>query len=148
MRNTTQTAWETAFDPLRAEPRRWVVTGGAGFIGSHLVEVLLRHGQEVRVLDDFSTGKEENVAAVRREVGPDAAGRLEVLRGDIRDPDACARALRGAQLVLHQAALGSVPRSIAHPLATHDVNVTGFVRVLEAARAAGVRRVVYASSSS
>jgi UDP-N-acetylglucosamine 4-epimerase len=148
MRVTTPIPWAGALEQLRREPRRWVVTGGAGFIGSHLVELLLRHGQRVRVLDDYSTGREENVAAVRREVGPEAAARLEVLRGDIRDPAACAAALRGAELVLHQAALGSVPRSIAHPLATHDVNVTGFLRILEAARAARVRRVVYASSSS
>ena len=148
MRDATPTAWETALDQLRARPRRWAVTGGAGFIGSHLVEVLLRQGQEVRVLDDFSTGREENVEAVLREAGADAARRLEVVRGDIRDREACARALRGAEVVLHQAALGSVPRSIAHPLATHDVNVTGFLQVLEAARAARVRRVVYASSSS
>jgi UDP-N-acetylglucosamine 4-epimerase len=125
-----------------------VVTGGAGFIGSHLVEVLLRQGQEVRVLDDFSTGREENLETVSRAVGPDAASRLVVLRGDIRDRAACTRALGGADLVLHQAALGSVPRSIAHPLPTHEVNVTGFLHVLDAAKAAGVRRVVYASSSS
>jgi UDP-N-acetylglucosamine 4-epimerase len=148
MRDAMPPAYARALDELRAHPRPWLVTGGAGFIGSHLVEVLLRHGQEVRVLDDFSTGREENVEAVLREVGGDAASRLVVLRGDIRDRDACARAVRGAELVLHQAALGSVPRSIAHPLPTHEVNVTGFLHVLEAARAAGVRRVVYASSSS
>jgi UDP-N-acetylglucosamine 4-epimerase len=148
MGNATPPAYASALDELRARRLRWVVTGGAGFIGSHLVEVLLRHGQEVRVLDDFSTGREENLEAVRREVGRDAAARLLVVRGDIRDPDACAGALRGAELVLHQAALGSVPRSIAHPIATHEVNVTGFLRVLDAARAEGVRRVVFASSSS
>jgi UDP-N-acetylglucosamine 4-epimerase len=148
MRDAMPPAYAGALDELRAHPRRWVVTGGAGFIGSHLVEVLLREGQEVRVLDDFSSGREENVEAVRREVGTEAARRLEVVRGDIRDRDACARTLRGADLILHQAALGSVPRSIAHPLVTHDVNVTGFLQVLEAARAARVRRVVYASSSS
>ena len=148
MHDTVPTAYACALDAIRAHPRRWVVTGGAGFIGSHLVEVLLRHGQEVRVLDDFSTGREENVDAVRREVGAEAARRLVVLRGDIRDREACGRALRDADLVLHQAALGSVPRSIARPLPTHEVNVGGFLQVLDAARAAGVRRVVYASSSS
>jgi UDP-N-acetylglucosamine 4-epimerase len=142
------TFYARALGRLGAERRRWVVTGGAGFIGSHLVEALLRHGQEVRVLDDFSTGREENLEAVRQQVGAEAAARLHVVRGDIRDRDACAGALRDVDLVLHQAALGSVPRSIAHPLATHDVNVTGFLQVLEAARAARVRRVVYASSSS
>jgi len=133
---------------MRAFPRRWCVTGGAGFIGSHLVEALLRCGQEVAVLDDFSTGSPQNLELVRRDVGREAAARLEVHRGDIRNAAACEGALRGAEIVLHQAALGSVPRSIARPLATHDVNVTGFLNVLVAAGAAGVRRVVYASSSS
>lgn len=133
---------------MHASPRRWCVTGGAGFIGSHLVEALLRHGQEVTVLDDFSTGSTENLELVRREVGAEAASRLVVHRGDVRSPAACQEALRGAQVVLHQAALGSVPRSIANPAASHDVNVTGFVNLVQAARAAGIRRVVYASSSS
>jgi UDP-N-acetylglucosamine 4-epimerase len=141
-------AYVGALDELRARPRRWVVTGGAGFIGSHLVEALLRNGQHVVVLDDLSTGREENLAAVRGEVGAPAAERLAFVRGDIRDRETCLGALRGADVVLHQAALGSVPRSIEQPLRTHDVNVTGFLNVLEAARAAGVRRVVYASSSS
>jgi UDP-N-acetylglucosamine 4-epimerase len=134
-------------DGLRAAPRRWLVTGGAGFIGSHLVEALLREEQEVVVLDDFSTGHEENLEAVGRAVGP-AAGRLTVIAGDIRDPRACQRAMRGVDLVLHQAALGSVPRSLERPLVSHEVNVTGFLDVLDAAREAGVRRIVYASSSS
>jgi UDP-N-acetylglucosamine 4-epimerase len=135
-------------ETLRGSPRRWVVTGGAGFIGSHLVETLLRCGQEVAVLDDFSTGHASNLAEVSAEVGPAAAARLRVVEGDIRDPDACRRTFRGAQLVLHQAALGSVPRSIEQPLASHEVNVTGFLNVLQAARAEGIARVVYASSSS
>jgi UDP-N-acetylglucosamine 4-epimerase len=140
--------YERALEDLRAAPRRWLVTGGAGFIGSHLVDALLRRGQEVVVLDDFSTGREENLEDVRRDAGRDAAERLAVIRGDVRDPEACRRAARGVQVVLHEAALGSVPRSIAGPIATHDVNVSGFLNVLEAARAEGVRRVVYASSSS
>jgi UDP-N-acetylglucosamine 4-epimerase len=137
-----------ALDELRAAPRRWLVTGGAGFIGSHLVETLLRHDQHVTVLDDLSTGREENLTALRRDLVPDAAKRLAFVRGDIRDRDTCLDVLRGVDLVLHQAALGSVPRSIEQPLRSHDVNVTGFLNVLEAARAARVRRVVYASSSS
>jgi UDP-N-acetylglucosamine 4-epimerase len=140
--------YERVTEELRAAPRRWLVTGGAGFIGSHLVEALLRLGQDVVVLDDFSTGREENLEAVRRGVGQDAARRLAVVRGDIRDPGACRGAMRGVRLVLHQAALGSVPRSIAQPAPTHEVNVSGFLNVLEAARGAGIRRVVYASSSS
>jgi UDP-N-acetylglucosamine 4-epimerase len=141
-------SYDRVLAELRAAPRRWVVTGGAGFIGSHLVEALLRHGQEVVVLDDFSAGREENLEAVRRAVGVAAAKALVVARGDIRDPDACLGAARGAQVVLHQAALGSVPRSIAYPGPTHEVNVSGFLNVLQAARVAGVSRVVYASSSS
>jgi UDP-N-acetylglucosamine 4-epimerase len=141
-------AYARALDALHNRPLRWVVTGGAGFVGSHLVEALLRNGQRVVVLDDLSTGREENLTAVRRDVGPEAAERLAFVRGDIRDRETCLTVLRGADLVLHQAALGSVPRSIENPLRSHDVNVTGFLNVLEAARAAGVRRVVYASSSS
>jgi UDP-N-acetylglucosamine/UDP-N-acetylgalactosamine 4-epimerase len=140
--------YAAVLEALRAAPRRWVVTGGAGFIGSHLVETLLGAGQHVVVLDDFSTGREENLASALDGLAPEAAARLQVLRGDVRDASACAAALRGAGIVLHQAALGSVPRSIERPLRSHDVNVNGFLEVLEAARAEGVRRVVYASSSS
>lgn len=140
--------YERALAGMRASPRRWVVTGGAGFIGSHLVAALLRNGQEVVVLDDFSTGSPENLEIVRCEVGAEAAERLVVHRGDIRSTAACDEAMRGAHLVLHQAALGSVPRSVERPLPSHEVNVTGFLNVLQAARTAGIRRVVYASSSS
>lgn len=141
-------SYERALGDMRASPRRWVVTGGAGFIGSHLVELLLRNGQDVVVLDDFSTGSMENLERVRREVGAEAARRLVVRPGDIRDLEACKDALRGAQVVLHQAALASVPRSVERPVPSHEVNVSGFLNVLQAARAADVRRVVYASSSS
>jgi UDP-N-acetylglucosamine 4-epimerase len=141
-------AYAAILEDVRATTRRWVVTGGAGFIGSHLVEALLNAGQHVLILDDFSTGREEHVDAVARAVGAANARRLEVVRGDVRDRAACAAALRGADLVMHQAALGSVPRSIETPLTTHDVNVTGFLNVLDAARACDVRRVVYASSGS
>jgi UDP-N-acetylglucosamine 4-epimerase len=133
---------------LRARPRRWLVTGAAGFIGSHLVEHLLKLDQEVVGLDNLATGRRENLADVLALVSPAQAGRFQFVEGDIRDPETCARACAGAELVLHQAALGSVPRSIKDPLTTHDVNVTGFLRVLAAARDAGIRRVVYASSSS
>jgi UDP-N-acetylglucosamine 4-epimerase len=124
------------------------VTGAAGFIGSHLVEHLLRNGQRVVGLDNFATGFRRNLDAVLAAVGPERAARFAFVEGDIRDPEACARAVKGVDLVLHQAALGSVPRSIQDPMTTHEVNVTGFLRVLLAARDAGVRRVVYASSSS
>lgn len=142
------TRYEQVLGALRATRRRWLVTGGAGFIGSHLTELLLRVGQDVVVLDDFSTGSEANLEAVQRAVGASAARRLAVRFGDIRRPEACREATRDADVVLHQAARGSVPRSIEHPADTHEVNVTGFVNVVDAARSAGVRRVVYASSSS
>lgn len=126
----------------------WLVTGGAGFIGGHLVEWLLQHGQHVRILDDFSTGSRANLESVRRVVGEAAWRRCELHEGDIRDPSACERATAGVELVLHQAAIGSVPRSIEDPVTTHTVNVDGTVNVLLAAKNAGVRTVVYASSSS
>ena len=133
---------------LDASPRRWLVTGGAGFIGSHLVQWLLAHGQRVRVLDDFSTGSRANLDDVRAWVGERAWARCEVITGDIRDAATCRVAALGQELVLHQAALGSVPRSIERPTDTHAVNVDGTINMLVAAREAGVRQLVYASSSS
>ncbi len=117
-----------------------LVTGGAGFIGSHLVTALLERGQRVRVLDNFSTGSRDNLEPVR--------GRIELVEGDIADPAIVARAMRGIEVVYHQAALASVPRSIANPLATHRTCVDGTLQILLAARDADVRRVVYAASSS
>ena len=131
-----------------APPRRWLVTGGAGFIGSHLVETLLRLGQSVRVLDNFATGYERNLEAACAGQGANANGQFELIRGDIRDPAVCETACHDIDIVLHQAALGSVPRSIADPLTTNAVNVGGFLNMLNAARTAGVRRFVYAASSS
>jgi len=121
---------------------RILVTGGAGFIGSNLVETLLSQGNEVVVLDNFSTGKRENVAPFASN--PD----FTLLEGDIRDPAMCRRAVAGADYVLHEAALGSVPRSIKDPISTAAVNIAGFVNVLFSAHEAGVRRFVYATSSS
>lgn len=141
-------ALDTASDWIGPEVRTWCVTGAAGFIGSHLTETLLRAGQRVRALDDFSTGYRANLDDVRERVGEEAWGRFHLVDGDLRDLDACREAVDGADLVLHQAALGSVPRSIDNPLATHGVNVDGFVHMLLAARDAGVGRFVYASSSS
>lgn len=122
------------------EKRIYLVTGGAGFIGSHICERLLRDGQRVRVFDNFSSGKEENL----RDLG----GEVETIHADIRDARAIRDAMKGVHVVFHEAALGSVPRSVADPLTTHDSNITGTLNVLLAARDAGVRRVVYASSSS
>jgi len=133
---------------LAAEPRRWLVTGAAGFIGSALVEKLLALGQQVVGLDSFITGHRANLDDVRALVGDQAMGRFHFIEGDICDLETCRRASGEVDLVLHQAALGSVPRSIEDPIASHRANVDGFVNVLAAAHGAGVKRVVYASSSS
>ncbi|HUJ78802.1 MAG TPA: SDR family oxidoreductase [Nitrospiria bacterium] len=118
----------------------YLVTGGAGFIGSSIVAALAARGERVRVLDDFSTGKEANLTPYR--------DRVDLIRGDIRDERACAAAMRGVRFVFHQAALRSVPRSVDDPLSTDAVNVHGSLVVLQSARIAGVERLVYASSSS
>jgi UDP-N-acetylglucosamine/UDP-N-acetylgalactosamine 4-epimerase len=133
---------------LRYEPRHWLVTGAAGFIGSNLVEHLLRLNQKVVGLDNFATGHPRNLESVRAVVGAAAWSRFRFVEADILDADACRTACAGVDYVLHQAALGSVPRSIADPLRTNAANVVGFLNVLVAARDAGVRRFVYAASSS
>lgn len=133
---------------LRDEPRRWLVTGVAGFIGSNLLERLLRLDQPVVGIDNFATGHRRNLEDVRATVGEEAWSRFRFIEGDIRDLEACREACQGAELVLHQAALGSVPRSIEDPIATNQANVDGFLHMLVAARDAGVRRFVYAASSS
>jgi nucleoside-diphosphate-sugar epimerase len=127
--------------------RRYLVTGGAGFIGSHIVETLLKSGASVVVLDDFSTGKKANVEEALRATSP-GAPRAQVIEGDIRDVPTVRRAMAGITHVLHQAALGSVPRSVADPAESHAVNATGTLNLLVAARDEGVSRFVYASSSS
>jgi UDP-N-acetylglucosamine/UDP-N-acetylgalactosamine 4-epimerase len=133
---------------LRDRPLRWLVTGSAGFIGSHLAESLLALGQDVVSLDNFSTGHASNLDDVRATVGADAWRRHTFIEGDIVNLAACRRAVDNVDVVLHQAALGSVPRSLADPLATHAANATGFLNMLVAARDAGVKRFVYAASSS
>jgi UDP-N-acetylglucosamine 4-epimerase len=127
---------------------RWLVTGAAGFIGSNLVEALLKAGQDVVGLDNFSTGHKRNVEEVLTASPAGADSSFRLIEGDIRDRDTCALAVEGVDFVLHQAALGSVPRSIADPITSHDVNVTGMLNMLDAARRAGARRFVYAASSS
>jgi nucleoside-diphosphate-sugar epimerase len=118
--------------------RSYLVTGGAGFIGSHLVDELVRQGQQVRVLDNFSSGRRDNLAQ--------ALARIELIEGDILDPGIMRSAMAGVDFVLHQAAIASVTQSVADPLTCHDVNVTGTLNVLQAARHSGVQRVVLASS--
>ena len=162
---------------MLGEQRTWLVTGCAGFIGSHLIETLLKLNQKVVGLDNFATGHRKNLNLVRKAVGEKAWKHFHFIRGDIRKLKDCYKAFglkspkvgsgqmavseglkanahrprhtaRCVDIVLHQAALGSVPRSIKDPLSTHEVNVTGFVNMLMATRDAGVRRFVYASSSS
>jgi UDP-N-acetylglucosamine 4-epimerase len=141
-------SYETAQQRIRSAGRTWLVTGAAGFIGSHLVENLLKLEQQVVGLDNFATGKRENLQHVRALVGEAAWKNFRFIEGDIRSLDACRRACMGTDVVLHQAALGSVPRSIDDPLASTESNVNGFVNMLVAARDAGVQRFVYASSSA
>ena len=120
--------------------RTFLVTGGGGFIGSHLTEALVQRGAAVRVLDSFATGRRENLAHL--------SGRIELVEGDIRDNETLRRACAGIDTVFHQAAIPSVPRSITEPELNHDVNINGTLNLLLAARDAGVRRLVYAASSS
>jgi UDP-N-acetylglucosamine 4-epimerase len=133
---------------IAARPRRWLVTGGAGFIGSHLTETLLALGQEVVSVDNFATGFRHNLDAAAHAVGDAAWRRHTFIEGDIADVALARRACTGVDVVLHEAALGSVPRSIDDPLATHAANATGTLNMLVAARDAGVQRFVYAASSS
>lgn len=122
------------------QKRLYLVTGGAGFIGSHICERLVKEGYRVRVLDNFSNGREENLSSFRDQI--------ELIRGDVRDPKTVIEAMRDVYVVFHEAALGSVPRSVADPVSTHESNITGTLNVLLAARDRGARRVVFASSSS
>jgi len=118
----------------------FLVTGGAGFIGSHLVEELVRRGARVRVLDNFITGKRDNIAPFK--------DRIELIEGDIRDLETCRRAVRGVDYVLHHAALISVPLSIKDPVVTHDINVSGTLNLLWASAEAGIKRFILASSAA
>ena len=141
-------AYDELQTELKAAPQTWLVTGVAGFIGSNLLEALLKLDQRVVGLDNFATGKHKNLEQVKELVAPSQWTRFRFLEGDISDLAACQRACAGVDLVLHEAALGSVPFSMKDPLASHRSNVTGFLNMLLAARDAKVKRFVYASSSA
>ena len=144
----SKSAYEALEPELLQRPSRWLVTGAAGFIGSHLVEKLLTLDQEVVGLDNFATGSRANLEHVQASVGDAKWRRFSFMESDICDLDACHDAARGVTYVLHQAALGSVPRSVADPLTTNRANVDGFLNMLVASRDANVKRFVYAASSS
>ena len=141
-------AYEELQRALRQAPQTWLITGIAGFIGSNLLETLLKLEQHVTGLDNFATGRKSNLESVKSAVTAEQWARFTLLEGDIRDMASCRVACRAVRHVLHQAALGSVPRSLENPAASHESNVTGFLNVLNAARETGVKRLVYASSSA
>jgi UDP-N-acetylglucosamine 4-epimerase len=133
---------------LLANPRKWLVTGCAGFIGSNLTETLLRLNQTVVGLDNFATGYQHNLDEVQASLDAAQWARFTFIEGDIRQTETCARAAKDVDFILHQAALGSVPRSIADPVTSNDVNISGFLNMLVAARDANVSAFVFAASSS
>ena len=133
---------------IQQRPRRWLITGVAGFIGSHLLEAPLKLDQAVVGLDNFATGYARNLDEIRESAGTRAWRKFVFIEGDIRQLADCRRACAGVDFVLHHAALGSVPRSLEDPVASHEANLTGFVNTLVAARDAGVGRFIYAASSS
>ena len=141
-------AFDQLLETFKTTQKTWLVTGNAGFIGSNLSEFLLKHNQKVVGLDNFSTGYQHNIDDVLASVGAEAAKNFTFIHGDIADFETCQRACDGVDIILHQAALGSVPRSIADPITSNRSNVTGFLNMLTAAKDAGIKRFVYASSSS
>jgi len=140
--------YENILNQVQAMPHTWLVTGVAGFIGSNLLEHLLNLDQTVVGLDNFSTGKRSNLAEVQQSVSPEKWGRFRFVEGDIRDLSTCREVCQGVEFVLHEAALGSVPRSLEDPITTNASNISGFLNMLVAARDAYVTRFVYAASSS
>lgn len=133
---------------LAAQKHTWLITGVAGFIGSNLLETLLKLNQHVVGLDNFATGHQHNLDEVQSLVTPEQWANFNFIKGDIRNLDDCKKACHGVEYVLHQAALGSVPRSVENPIATNETNISGFLNMLVAARDAKVKRFVYAASSS
>lgn len=142
------TLYENVQEKLKREPKVWVITGVAGFIGSNLLKKLLELDQVVVGVDNFVTGYQKNLNEIKKSVSDEQAARFSFIQGDICDLETCCSCCKGADIVLHQAALGSVPRSIEDPLSTHRNNVDGFVNMLIATRDMKVSRLVYASSSS
>ncbi len=141
-------AYENVLRTLRTEKRTWLVTGVAGFIGSNLAEFLLKHNQIVVGLDNFSTGFMHNIDDIQFCVGEQLSNNFHFIEGDVADYSICKEACAGVDIILHQAALGSVPRSIEDPISSNKSNITGFLNLLTAAKDVGVKRFVYASSSS
>ena len=133
---------------LKAHQKTWLVTGVAGFIGSNILETLLKLNQKVVGLDNFSTGYQKNLEYLKKILTKDQWLNFKLVEGDITDLDICRKAVETVEIILHQAALGSVPRSIENPLLSHHNNLTGFLNILVAAKEAGIKRFVYASSSS
>ena len=142
------TAFNQLLETFKTEQRTWLVTGNAGFIGSNLTEFLLKHNQKVIGLDNFSTGYQHNIDDILASVGETAAKNFTFIEGNTWEIETCKKACEGVDIILHQAALGSVPRSIADPITSNQSNITGFLNMLTAAKDAGIKRFVYASSSS
>ncbi|MCK5665480.1 MAG: NAD-dependent epimerase/dehydratase family protein, partial [Thiotrichaceae bacterium] len=133
---------------LNKQPKKWLITGVAGFIGSNLLETLLKNNQQVVGLDDFSTGHQHNIDQVKYLLSSEQWKNFKLIKGDIRQLKDCKDACKGMDYVLHQAALGSVPRSIEDPINTNENNLSGYLNMLVAAKDADVKRFVYAASSS
>ena len=140
--------FEKLCEQLASSPKKWLITGVAGFIGSNLLETLLKLGQTVVGLDNFATGHQRNLDEVKSTVSEEQWANFSFIEGDIRDYDTCKNAVENVDYVLHQAALGSVPRSIADPLTSNAANVSGFLNMLQAAKEANVDSFTYAASSS
>jgi UDP-N-acetylglucosamine 4-epimerase len=140
--------FEEAKTKLNSHQETWLVTGSAGFIGSNLVEFLLKHGQKVIGLDNYATGKHSNIEELKSSLSYEEWSRFRFIEGDIRDRETCKNALGGVNRVLHQAALGSVPRSLKDPITSNEVNISGFLNMLESSKEHKVDSFVYAASSS